>query len=335
MYTAIGIFVFIYVATVGFYYSGERIARALRHAYFKAVLSQNMAFFDMLGAGEVATRITSDIGTIQEAITSKMSLTLTAAANFASAFAVMFVMYWKTALILSPTFLIMIATMTVGGAYAVKFHEESRRIRTQGSNLAEEAIASARNVSAFGIQNLLAKRYHSYLSDSSIPEIRARSIVATMIAWSNALPCLVYALSFFAGSFFLVRGEESVSAIATTTLAIVISAFAIIRIAPSFQALTASIASASVVLKAISRRSPQDPFAKTGLQLDSVTGDIEFEDVSLSYPSRENVQALTSVQFRCQARKTTAIVGASGCGKSSIVGLLQRFYEPTQGRISG
>ena len=65
-----------------------------------------------------------------------------------------------------------------------------------------------------------------------------------------------------------------------------------------------------------------------------IMGDLEFKDVSLVYPSRDDVLVLDRVRFSVPARKTTAIVGASGCGKSSIVGLLERFYDPVQGIIS-
>lgn len=162
---------------------------------------------------------------------------------------------------------------------------------------------------------------------------RALYAVTAMIAWSNAVPCLVYALSFWAGSIFLVRGETSVSAIATTTLAIVISAFAIIRISPSLQALTSSVASSSKVLETIARRSSQDPFSSRGKKLQGGMGDVHLHGVDLVYPSRDNVSVLDDVTICCPSMKTTAIVGTSGCGKSSIIDLIQRFYQPTGGRI--
>lgn len=333
VYCAIGIFVFIYIATVGFYYVGERIARALRRAYLKAVISQNMAFFDNRGNGEITVSIMSDMGTIQEAITSKISVAMTALANFASAFVIMYVVSWRTALILSPTFLVMLGVVMACGSYAVKHHKQAMGSQAQAASLAEESIASVREVTAFGIQGFLVAKYHSFLEISGRSDVKSRDSVTYMIAWSNAMPCLVYALSFWVGSIFLVRGQTSVSAIATTTLAIIISAFAIIRVAPSFQALTATVAGSSKILSTIARRSPQDPFSSEGKHLQDVAGEITFRDVSLTYPSREDVVVLDRVNIRCPAGKTTAIVGPSGSGKSSVVSLLERYYEPTEGVI--
>ncbi|KAK4139943.1 P-loop containing nucleoside triphosphate hydrolase protein [Dichotomopilus funicola] len=337
VYCAIGIFIFIYIATVGFYYVGERIARALRRAYLRAVLRQNMAFFDgRSGTGEITLSIMSDMGTIQEAITSKISVAVTALANFASAFVIMYVVSWRTALVLSPTFVVMLAVVMVCGRYAVKHHKAAMGPRAQAAGLAEESIGSVREVTAFGIQGFLVEKYHGFLQTAGREDVKSRDSVAYMIAWSNAMPCLVYALSFWAGSIFLVRGQTSVSAIATTTLAIIISAFAIIRIAPSFQALTSTIAGSSKILGTINRRSAQDPFSEDGERLlkGAGTGDIVFRDVDLVYPSREDVAVLDRVNIRCPAGKTTAIVGPSGSGKSSIVSLLERYYEPTGGVIA-
>jgi ATP-binding cassette subfamily B (MDR/TAP) protein 1 len=333
VYLAIAIFVVIYISTVGFYYSGERIIRALRNAYLKAILRQNMAYFDTHSPGEISTRIMSDMSLVREGITSKASITLTAVATFASAFVINFIMYWKTALVLSPTFVIMVVVGSTGGTYVVKQHKRVMALSSQASSIAEEAIASMRLVSAFGIQEHMAGKYSSFLTSAGRPDIRSRNAMAGMIAWSNAVPSLVYALTFWAGSFFLIRGEISVGALTTTALVVTIGAFAIIRVAPAAQALSSTVASAGVVLEEIARRSPQDPFSSSGLCSAIVKGDVEFRGVSLIYPSRDDRTVLHNVSFACPSMKTTAIVGASGSGKSSIVGLIERFYEPTAGEV--
>lgn len=226
-------FAFIYVATVGFYYSGERIVSNLRKAYLSAIIRQNLAFFDTLGAGEVTTRIASDMAIIQEAIISKVSLSLTAIGTFAAAIIIAFIYIWKSALILSPIFLVMVVAGVIAGGYSVQHHKLSMEISDSGSGVAEEAVASPRHVSAFGIQEFLAEEYLDYLREAEKSGVKAGNSVALLIAWSNAMPCLVYALSFWVGSIYLVRGETTVSSIATITLAIAIGAFAVVRVVPS------------------------------------------------------------------------------------------------------
>ncbi|OGM51003.1 hypothetical protein ABOM_000275 [Aspergillus bombycis] len=312
VYLSIGLFVFTYLATVGFYYSGERITRAFRIAYLSAILRQNMAFFDILRPGEISNRIMSDMGILQEAITSKASTMLSAIATFCAAFIIAFVMYWKTALILTPFFVAMLLMFSVGGAYTVKHQKQSREKYSYAAGIPEEAFGAIRQVAAFGMQNFLRERYSLSLGQAARAERKAQNMVAGLVASMNAMPCLIYALSFWAGSIFLVKGEMSVTDITTTTLAVTIGVFAIIRIAPSLQALTSGIAITESLLETIARRSPQDPLVADGDKLTSVEGDILFDHVDLVYPSRSQAKVLDHVTLKFAADKKTAIVGPSG-----------------------
>jgi ATP-binding cassette subfamily B (MDR/TAP) protein 1 len=99
VYLAVVEFVTIYASTVGFIYTGEHITQKFRSRYLAAIMRQNMAYFDQLGAGEITTHITSDIDLIQDGISEKVGLTLTAVATFSSAFIIGLVKYWSTWLI--------------------------------------------------------------------------------------------------------------------------------------------------------------------------------------------------------------------------------------------
>jgi ATP-binding cassette, subfamily B (MDR/TAP), member 1 len=99
VYLAVVEFVTIYTSTVGFIYTGEHITQKFRSRYLAAIMRQNMAYFDQLGAGEITTRITSDMDLIQDGISEKIGLTLAAVATMSSAFVIALVKYWSTWLI--------------------------------------------------------------------------------------------------------------------------------------------------------------------------------------------------------------------------------------------
>lgn len=326
-------FVSVYITTVGFYYTGERITRNLRRTYLRTIISQNIAFFDTLGAGELTTRITSDITLIQEGLTGNLSVSLTAAATFISAFVIAFVEYWKLALILTSTVIVLTVTGAVGVSFPVRWTKQSLASYSRGATVAEEAISAIRHVTAFGIQDKLVERYDTHLKRAERPELKAGIVTALMISMVNAVPYLSYGLSFWEGSRLLVNGEMSVSGVTTSTLAIVIGAWAVGRVAPNAKAFISSIASATTILESIARKSPEDPLSDVGGHLETSRLDIIFRDVKLIYPSRREVMVLNRLNLLVPAGRTTAIVGASGCGKSSIIGLLERFYLPTGGEI--
>lgn len=333
VYLSAAIFVLIYVATVGFYYVGERTARALRNAYLKAIIRQNMAFFDTHEPGEVSTRIMSDMTFVQEGITSKVSIALTALAAFSSSLVIALTVQWKMALILSPMFLIMTAVASFGGSRIVKHHKAAKAANGKASNLAHEAISSVRHVYSLGIQRHLAEKYDAFLKMAGVQHRQALYVIAAIIAWSNTVPILIHTLTFWVGSRFLAQGTMSVAEITTTAIVAVIGIFAIVRIAPAAEALASTVSSASLILDEMSRRSPQDPFDLSGGTLDNFQGEIELCGVNLVYPQRDDIRVMKGVSFKCPAKKTTAIVGASGSGKSSVINLLERFYEPTGGQI--
>ena len=93
VYLAIGEFVTIYVSTVGFIYTGEHISGKIREQYLASILRQNIGYFDKLGAGEITTRITADTNLVQDGISEKVGLTLTAVATFITAYVIGYIKY--------------------------------------------------------------------------------------------------------------------------------------------------------------------------------------------------------------------------------------------------
>lgn len=328
----------------------------------EATIRQNMAFFDVFSPGELSARIISDTGAIQEGLTSKMSTALTSAATFLSSLIIAFAMSWKMALILIPAYALIVGVSVVGGKRALRYQKLSKASHAHALTTAEEVISAPRHVTAYGLQDLMAARYDAGLAAAGRDAIRARRITAALAAWLAAMPCVLYALLFWSGTFFLEDGQISVVHLTTTALTAVIGAFAVIRVTPSIEALLSTMSSASALLETITRRSPIDPLASEGVVLttgkENVTGQsqqqqqqpsradggtkglgdilpcqIDFNNVSLVYPSRPDALVLGDVSFTCPANKKTAIVGASGSGKSSLLELLERFYEPIRGNI--
>ena len=125
----------------------------------------------------------------------------------------------------------------------------------------------------------------------------------------------------------------TLSSILTVMLCIMIGAFALGGVAPNAQAFTTSVAAAGKIFNTIDRVSPLDPMSESGIKLEHVEGTVELKNIKHIYPSRAEVVVMQDVSLKVPAGKTTALVGASGSGKSTIVGLVERFYDPVGGHV--
>ena len=333
IYLAIGEFVTIYICTVGYIYTGEHIAGKIREQYLAAILRQNIAFFDKLGAGEITTRITADTNLVQDGISEKIALTLTAMSTFVTAFVIGFIKYWKLTLILSSTVFAIVFIMAAGSTFIIKYNKQSLESYALGGTVAEEVISSIRNATAFSTQDKLARQYDAHLVEAEKWGLKLKIALAVMIAAMMGIVYFNYGLSFWMGSRFIVDGQMTLSEVLTIMLSIMIGAFSLGNVAPNAQAFTTSVAAAGKIFNTIDRISPLNPMDDEGEKLEHVEGTVELKNVKMIYPSRAEVVVMQDVSLKVPAGKTTALVGASGSGKSTIVGLVERFYDPVGGEV--
>lgn len=333
VYIGIAEFVTIYVSTVGFIYTGEHISGKIRSHYLQACMRQNIGFFDKLGSGEITTRITADTNLVQDGISEKVGLTINALATFVTAFVIGFIKSWKLTLILSSTVVAICVIMGGGSNFIIKYSKQSLASYAEGGTVAEEVISSVRNAIAFGTQDKLARQYDKHLANAEKFGSKNKTALAIMVGAMFLVIYLNYGLAFWMGSRFLVDGDISLSQILTILMSIMIGAFSLGNVAPNMQAFTTSVSAAVKIFNTIDRKSPLDPTAPGGKILEQVEGTIELRHIKHIYPSRPEVTVMKDVSLLIPAGKKTALVGASGSGKSTIVGLVERFYDPVGGQV--
>ncbi|TVY38694.1 Leptomycin B resistance protein [Lachnellula occidentalis] len=333
IYIGIAEFITIYITTVGFIYTGEHISGKIRAKYLEACMRQNIGFFDNLGSGEITTRITADTNLVQDGISEKVGLTLTAVATFVTAFVIGFIKSWKLTLILSSTVAAITVTMGFGSTFIVKYSKQSLESYALGGSIAEEVISSIRNAVAFGTQDKLARQYDIHLAKAEKFGYKVKFVLGIMVGGMFMIIYLNYGLAFWMGSRYLVKGEITLSSILTILMSIMIGAFSLGNVAPNVQAFTTAISAATKIFNTIDRVSPLDPTSTDGEILPNVEGTIELKNIKHIYPSRPEVTVMQDVSLLIPAGKKTALVGASGSGKSTIVGLVERFYDPVGGQV--
>nr|POE78493.1 leptomycin b resistance protein pmd1 [Quercus suber] len=333
IYLAVAEFVTIYIAMISFIYTGEHISGKVREQYLASILRQNIGYFDKLGAGEITTRITADTNLVQDGISEKVGLTLTGIATFVTAYIIAYIKDWKLALILTSTIVAIVLTSAAVGRFIVAFSKQSLSSYALGGTVAEEVISSIRNATAFGTQDKLARQYDVHLNNAEKTGFKMKGLSGCMMGIMMCYVYLTYSLAFWQGSRFLVDGETSLSEVLTILLSIMIGAFSLSNVAPHMQAFTTAISAGSKIYATIDRVSPLDATTDEGETLEHLEGSVELRHVRHIYPSRPEVVVMEDVNLVIPAGKSTALVGASGSGKSTIVGLVERFYDPVGGEV--
>lgn len=205
---------------------------------------------------------------------------------------------------------------------------------SEAATVVDEAFSAIKSVMALNMQERMKDRYATHTRHVQHWSSRTKSYAGLMLAVMMCIIQLMYGLAFWQGAKFKSSSDVGIAGIIITLLAIMTGSFSIAMMAPNFQAFNAGMTSATVIFRTIDRTSPMDSSMIGGLDASQIQGEIVFKDVRHVYPSRVTTNALSDYNLHVPAGKATALVGPSGGGKSTVVGLLQRFYTPVAGSIT-
>ncbi|KAH0586250.1 Leptomycin B resistance protein pmd1 [Termitomyces sp. J132] len=332
-YIGVGMFVCTYIYMYVWVYTGEINAKRIREKYLKAVLRQDIAFFDNVGAGEVATRIQTDTHLVQQGISEKVALVVNFTAAFITGFILAYIRNWRLALALSSMLPCMAITGGVMNKAISGYMQLSLKHIANGGSLAEEVISTVRTAQAFGTQHKLADLYDDHIDQSRKVDLKSAIWHGGGLAIFFFVIYASYALAFNFGTTLILQHHASAGEIVNVFIAILIGSFSLAMLAPEMQAISHGRGAAAKLYSTIDRVPDIDSADPSGSKPETVNGEITLEDIEFSYPSRPNVQVVKGISITFEAGKTAALVGASGSGKSTVISLVERFYDPTSGSV--
>ncbi|KAJ5436639.1 ABC transporter integral membrane type 1 [Penicillium cf. griseofulvum] len=340
VYIGIAYLFLIYIYVLSWNLTSERLAQRLREKYFKALLRQDVAFFDNLPAGEASSRITGDITTVQQGTSEKVGIVINSLAFFVTAYIVAFIKDPKLAgmlVSLTPAYLIM---SLLGGYFVQKYFGRALDSMAKASSVALEAFSNTMVVHAFSANVRLEEKFVEFLNPSRIAGIRKSIATATQAGLLYFIAFSANALAFWQGSTQIADSVESsaggitVGATYTVIFILVDASLILSTVAPFIQSFDAASVAFTKLKADIEHKSTIDGTAKdVGQVLSEVKGHVELRDVSFCFPSRPDKPVLQNLSLSCPAGQQTAIVGLSGSGKSTVAGLAARFYDATEGTV--
>lgn len=317
--------------------------RHYRAEVFNNTLRQDMAFFDRPdnSTGALVSRIAAEPTSMQELLSMNVSLLVVNGVNLLSSSVVAIAYGWKLGLVLSLGVLpALVAAGYVRVRLEFRLEADTATRFARSSGVAAEAVMGIRTVSSLALERLVIERYEAGLQGLAAQAVRDLGFKMLFYSLSQSLSFLAMALGFWYGGSLVSTGEYTNGQFYVVFMAIV---FAGEATAMFFQ-YTTSISKARTAINYIMglRRQIElvddEPDSDGGLagEKERPAGDgvdVRCEAVEFAYPLRPRQRVLRGIDLAIGPGKMVALVGASGCGKSTIISLLERFYDPTAGTV--
>ncbi|XP_076869033.1 ATP-dependent translocase ABCB1 isoform X1 [Brachyhypopomus gauderio] len=312
--------------------AGRQVKR-LRKLFFHSIVKQDIGWFDVNETGQLNTRLADDIYKINEGIGDKMGMLIQSLTTFFAGFVVGFIKGWKLTLVILAISPLLGISAAIIAKVMTTFTSREQTAYAKAGAVAEEVLSAIRTVFAFGGQQKEIKRYEKNLEDAKNVGIKKAVTVNIAVGFTYFMIYMAYALAFWYGSTLIFAGEYSIGSLLTVFFAVIIGAFGLGQTSPNIQAFASARGAAHKVFSVIDHEPSIDSFSDQGYKPDVVKGNIEFRNIHFTYPSRQDVKVLCGMNLRVSCGQTIALVGSSGCGKSTTVQLLQRFYDPQEGSV--
>ncbi|XP_055876966.1 ATP-dependent translocase ABCB1-like isoform X1 [Biomphalaria glabrata] len=315
--------------------SGAFLTARLRKLTFASMINQDMDYFDMPNnqVGALSTKLSGDAALVQGATGSKIGQMLESISTITAALVIAFIYGWKlTLVVLSFMPLMIIGGIIQGRAIAGANNSEKKQIQ-QAGKICSEVVDSIRTVVSLGREDYFLKRFDDLIDSTEKASRNMSLIYGLTYAIANCIIFFAYAVAFYYGSVLVNDGEMEFFEVFRVFSAIIFGGMTIGRQSSFGADFTKAKVAGARIIALINRKPKIDVRNTDGIKMDSFTGHFTFANVSYNYPSRPNAKVLNGLNLEIQPGETVAFVGASGCGKSTSVQLIERFYDVILGNL--
>ena len=337
IYAMVAVYVFVnlatwgltYVQTVGMGWIGQHMILDIRNALFGHLQSLSLQFYSEQKAGWIISRLTNDIENFNTLLNDGVQNLVKNGLTLIGVFIAIFFVDWRLALATVSILPIMVVGTTVFRIESWKAYRAAREAVAEVAAHLQENVSGMRVVQAFTGEKRSSGRFDE--RNWSYRRANARSTLLSAVYFPSVelLGSVGLGVVLLYGGFRVVNGEMSVGELVAFVGLLNMFFQPIQQLSQLYSDLQSTLASLEKVFAVLDTESDRadSPDAK---DLDALSGDVEFDRVSFAYGEDA---ILDDVSFRIKPGETLAIVGETGAGKSTVVKLLSRFYDPTRGKV--
>ncbi|WP_073216341.1 ABC transporter ATP-binding protein [Streptomyces sp. NBRC 110465] len=311
--------------------TGERMLYSLRLKIFAQLQRLGLDYYERELTGRIMTRMTTDVDALSTFLQTGLVTAFVSVVTFFGIMVALLVLDIQLALVVFATLPVLIIGTVFFRRSSVKAYELARtRISAVNADL-QESVAGLRIVQAFGREHDGAARYAERSDSYRQARVRGQWLISVYFPFVQLLASVAAAAVMIVGAGRIDDGTLTVGALVAYLLYIDLFFAPVQQLSQVFdgyQQATVSLGRIQELLREpTSTADPDEP-----LDVLSLRGEIAFEDVSFAYGGEE--EALTGIDLHIPAGQTVAFVGETGAGKSTLVKLVARFYDPTDGRVT-
>ncbi|MDL2355155.1 MAG: ABC transporter transmembrane domain-containing protein [Pseudomonadota bacterium] len=315
---------------------GERVTADIRSAVYAHVVSQSPEFFETTQTGEVLSRITTDTTLIQAVVGTSISMALRNVLLFVGGLAMLFFTSVKLSSIILGLLVLVVVPIVLFGRRVRKLSRDSQDRIADASAMAGEILNAMPTVQAFTHEHIESARFGASVEgafNTAMKRIRARALL-TMFAIVMVFGTIVFVL--WLGAHAVLAGSMTGGDLGQFILYASIVAGSIGALSEVMGEAQRAAGATERLLELLSARSEiRNPAKPLALPARAANGAaLALSDVTFTYPSRPNTEALSHLSLTIRPGETVAVVGPSGAGKTTLFQLLLRFYDPQSGTIT-
>ncbi|MFL0162530.1 ABC transporter ATP-binding protein [Aquirufa salirivi] len=310
-------------------YLGQTVIRDIRVTLYQKIINLRLAFFDATPIGRLVTRTVSDIETLNDVFSEGLA---SIAGDLLQLFLIVGVMFytdWRLTLIILATVPFMVLSTYIFKEHIKKSFNEVRLAVANLNSFVQEHISGMMIVQLFHAEKRELVKFQEINKDHRDANIKSIWAYSVYFPVADVIAAVGTGLVVWMASTYILKEQQSVGTLTAFIMFINLFFRPIRMLADRFNTLQMGIVSTERILTLLDST---DYIQNNGTHLaDQLEGNVEFKDVTFAYNEPEWV--VRNVSFEVEAGKTLAIVGATGAGKSSIIGLLSRMYDCQAGKI--
>lgn len=310
--------------------TSERTLADLRQSIYQKIIWLPIQFFDNQRVGELMSRITSDVGTLQDTFTVTMAELLRQTLTLIIGTIIIFVLAPQLTVFMLLTFPVLVIMALIFGKFIRKLSRKTQDKLAESNVIVEESFQSIHVVKAFTNELFELARYKKSLGEVvkiAIQAARYRGFFVSFVIL--ALFGGIVAVGWY-GALLVQNNELSVGELFSFIIYTSFIGGSIAGLGDIYTQLQRSIGASERLLEILDQQDEADKETGNPIRL---AGSITFKDVNFSYPSRPEFPVLKNLNFTIRPGEKVALVGQSGSGKSTIINLLQRFYPVEDGLV--